>query len=168
MTRELVLVATNDGIIVEIGRGAAPRGSMDLTGDLVIPGLIELHTDHLETHLRPRPKVHWPERSAILAFDAQIAASGITTVFDCIRAGRDDDYSPVVNEISLVIGYIMQAAAEGLLRADHRVHVRCEVTSDEVLDDTLTRPARDSSPVSTRGASTTAASRGGRPPTSKS
>jgi alpha-D-ribose 1-methylphosphonate 5-triphosphate diphosphatase len=151
MTRELVFgnaklaladeiiegwIATSDGIIVEIGGGTAPRGSMDLAGDLVIPGLIELHTDHLETHLRPRPKVHWPERSAILAFDAQIAASGITTVFDCIRAGRDDDYSPVVNEISLIIGYIMQAAAEGLLRADHRVHLRCEVTSDEVLDDT--------------------------------
>jgi len=126
-------VAARDGIIIEIGRGTAPRGSLDVSGDLVIPGLIELHTDHLETHLRPRPKVHWPERSAILAFDAQIAASGITTVFDCIRAGRDDDYSPITNEISIVIGGIMRAADEGLLRADHRVHLRCEVTSDDVL-----------------------------------
>jgi alpha-D-ribose 1-methylphosphonate 5-triphosphate diphosphatase len=129
-------IVVRDGVIVEIGRGAAPRGSTDLAGDLVIPGLVELHTDHLETHLRPRPKVHWPERSAILAFDAQIAASGITTVFDCIRAGRDDDYSPVVNEISMVIGCITQAAAHGLLRAEHHVHLRCEVTSDDVLDDT--------------------------------
>lgn len=128
-------VATRDGIIVEVGRGPAPRGSLDAEGDLVIPGLIELHTDHLETHLRPRPKVHWPERSAILSFDAQIAASGITTVFDCIRAGRDDDYSPVVNEISIVIGGIRTAAAQGLLRAEHRVHLRCEVTADDVLDD---------------------------------
>ena len=150
MTRELVIgnarvalvdgiidgwIAARDGIIVEIGRGSAPRGSLDAEGDLVIPGLIELHTDHLETHLRPRPKVHWPERSAILSFDAQIAASGITTVFDCIRAGRDDDYSPVANEISKVIGGIRKAAAEGLLRAEHRVHLRCEVTADDVLDD---------------------------------
>lgn len=150
MTRELVIgnarivltdsvvegwVAARDGLIVEVGRGPAPRGSLDAEGDLVIPGLIELHTDHLETHLRPRPKVHWPERSAILSFDAQIAASGITTVFDCIRAGRDDDYSPVVNEISIVIGGIRTAAAQGLLRAEHRVHLRCEVTADDVLDD---------------------------------
>ncbi len=150
MTRELVIgnarvalidgiidgwVAARDGIIVEIGRGPGPRGSLDAEGDLLIPGLIELHTDHLETHLRPRPKVHWPERSAILSFDAQIAASGITTVFDCIRAGRDDDYSPVTNEISKVIGGIRKAATEGLLRAEHRVHLRCEVTADDVLDD---------------------------------
>lgn len=150
MTRELVIgnalvvladsvvegwVAVRDGIVVEVGRGPAPRGSLDAEGDLVIPGLIELHTDHLETHLRPRPKVHWPERSAILSFDAQIAASGITTVFDCIRAGRDDDYSPIVNEISIVIGGIRKAAAGGLLRAEHRVHLRCEVTADDVLDD---------------------------------
>lgn len=151
MTRELVLgnarvaladeifdgwIVARDGLIVEVGRGAPPRGCADLSGDLLLPGLIELHTDHLETHLRPRPKVHWPERSAILAFDAQIAASGITTVFDCIRAGRDDDYAPIVNEISIIIGCIAQAAADGLLRAEHRVHLRCEVTSDDVLDDT--------------------------------
>ncbi len=149
MTRELVLgnakvaladviidgwVATRDGVIVEVGRGAAPRNSVDVDGDFVIPGLVELHTDHLEQHLRPRPKVHWPEASAILAFDAQIAASGITTVFDCIRAGRDDDYSPIVNEVSVVIDGITRAAAEGLLRAEHRVHLRCEVTADDVLE----------------------------------
>ncbi|MGD9806412.1 MAG: alpha-D-ribose 1-methylphosphonate 5-triphosphate diphosphatase [Hyphomicrobiaceae bacterium] len=127
-------LAVRDGVIVEIGHGAAPRVSIDLSGDLLIPGLIELHTDHLETHLRPRPKVHWPEASAIMAFDAQIAASGITTVFDCIRAGRDDDYSPINNEISVVIGGIARAAEQGLLRAEHRVHLRCEVTSDDVID----------------------------------
>jgi len=152
MTRELVIgnarvvladsivegwVAARDGLIVEVGRGPAPRGSLDAEGDLVIPGLIELHTDHLETHLRPRPKVHWPERSAILSFDAQIAASGITTVFDCIRAGRDDDYSPIVNEISIVIDGIRMAAAGDLLRAEHLVHLRCEVTADDVLDDAM-------------------------------
>ncbi|HWV81839.1 MAG TPA: alpha-D-ribose 1-methylphosphonate 5-triphosphate diphosphatase [Hyphomicrobiaceae bacterium] len=152
MTRELVIgnarvvladsivegwVAARDGLIVEVGRGPAPRGSLDAEGDLVIPGLIELHTDHLETHLRPRPKVHWPERSAILSFDAQIAASGITTVFDCIRAGRDDDYSPIVNEISIVIDGIRRAAAGDLLRAEHLVHLRCEVTADDVLDDAM-------------------------------
>ena len=129
-------VVARDGVIVEIGRGAAPKGSVDVGGDLIIPGLVELHTDHLETHLRPRPKVHWPEASAILAFDAQIASSGITTVFDCIRAGRDDDYVPIANEISAVIGGIALAAERGLLRAEHRVHLRCEVTSDDVIEET--------------------------------
>lgn len=148
MTRELVLgnakvaladgivdgwIAVRDGIIVEVGRGRAPRGSLDVSGDLVIPGLIELHTDHLETHLKPRPKVHWPETSAIMAFDAQIAASGITTVFDCIRAGRDVDYAPQAQEIASLITSLARASERNLLRAEHRLHLRCELTADGVL-----------------------------------
>ena len=148
MTRELVLgnakvaltdaivdgwIAVRDGIIVEVGRGTAPRGSVDVSGDLVIPGLIELHTDHLETHLKPRPKVHWPETSAIIAFDAQIAASGITTVFDCIRAGRDVDYAPQAHEIVSLITSLARASERNLLRAEHRLHLRCELTADGVL-----------------------------------
>lgn len=128
-------VAVRDGVIAEIGRDTAPRDSIDVSGDLLIPGLIELHTDHLETHLKPRPKVHWPESSAIMAFDAQIAASGITTVFDCIRAGRDVDYAPQANEIVSVIGSLAQARERDLLRADHRLHLRCELTADGVLEE---------------------------------
>lgn len=128
-------VAVRNGIIAEIGHGAAPRGAIDVDGEFIMPGLIELHTDHLETHLRPRPKVHWPERSAILSFDAQIAASGITTVFDCIRAGRDDDFhAPIVGDVTKLIGDVRMAASQGLLRAEHRVHLRCEVTADDVLE----------------------------------
>jgi alpha-D-ribose 1-methylphosphonate 5-triphosphate diphosphatase len=128
-------VAVRGGVIAEIGRGSAPRESLDVSGDLVIPGLIELHTDHLETHLKPRPKVYWPEASAIMAFDAQIAASGITTVFDCIRAGRDVDYAPQANEIVSVIESLARARERNLLRADHRLHLRCELTADGVLDE---------------------------------
>ncbi len=148
MTRELVLgnarvvladaiidgwVATRDGVIVDLGCGVPPHMSIDLDGDLLIAGLIELHTDHLEPHLKPRPKVHWPETSAIMAFDAQIAASGITTVFDCIRAGRDVDYAPQAHELVSVISSLSRAREKNLLRADHRLHLRCELTADGVL-----------------------------------
>jgi alpha-D-ribose 1-methylphosphonate 5-triphosphate diphosphatase len=50
-------VAFADGRIAEIGEGDAPAGSEDAHGDLLMPGLIELHTDHLEAHYVPRPKV---------------------------------------------------------------------------------------------------------------
>lgn len=131
-------VAARDGIIVETGRGSGPRGSLDASGDLIIPGLVELHTDHLETHLKPRPKVHWPEASAIMAFDAQIAASGITTVFDCIRAGRDVDYAPQGHELASVVSSLAHARAHNMLRADHRLHLRCELTADGVLSEVET------------------------------
>ena len=77
--------------IVEVGEGRAPERGIDLAGDLIAPGLVELHTDHLESHLKPRPKVCWPARAAVVAYDAQIAASGITTVFNSLRVGDDAD-----------------------------------------------------------------------------
>ena len=58
-------------------------------GDYLLPGLIELHTDNLESHYVPRPAVKWHVGSAVLAYDAQIAAAGITTVFEFVpRRGR--------------------------------------------------------------------------------
>ncbi len=52
--------------IVEIIEGTAiPAGSIDCGGDIVAPGLIELHTDNIERHLQPRPGVDWPHNAAI-------------------------------------------------------------------------------------------------------
>ncbi len=82
-------VRVRDGRIAEIGTGAAPAGAEDLEGDYLLPGLVELHTDHVEGHLIPRPRVRWNPLAAILAHDAQIAASGITTVFDSLRVWPD-------------------------------------------------------------------------------
>ncbi len=79
-----------DGRIADIAPGASDIGE-DLGGDLLIPGLVELHTDHIEGHYLPRPKVRWNMMAALQAHDAQIAASGITTVFDALRVGMDED-----------------------------------------------------------------------------
>ena len=55
-----------DGMIASVDQGAAvPRGAIDCGGDFVAPGLIELHTDNLERHMQPRPKVDWPHTAAM-------------------------------------------------------------------------------------------------------
>ena len=59
-------------------------------GDLIMPGLIELHTDHLEAHYVPRPKVFWDPIAAVVSYDGQLATSGITTVLDSLRVWRED------------------------------------------------------------------------------
>jgi alpha-D-ribose 1-methylphosphonate 5-triphosphate diphosphatase len=77
-----------NGVIRAIDAGKAlPKGAIDCDGDLVMPGLVELHTDNLERHIEPRPKVDWPHASAILAHDGELASVGITTVFDALRVG---------------------------------------------------------------------------------
>src|ERR1700760_4225942 len=83
-------IAIADGRIAEFGEGDAPDKSEDAAGDLVMPGMIELHTDHLEMHYVPRPKVYWNPIAAVISYDGQLATSGITTVLDSLRVWRED------------------------------------------------------------------------------
>ena len=67
-------ILIRDGKIAAIDQGNT-NGGDDMDGDYVIPGLIELHTDQLESHYAPRPKVRWNVDAAVQAHDAQVAAS---------------------------------------------------------------------------------------------
>jgi alpha-D-ribose 1-methylphosphonate 5-triphosphate diphosphatase len=126
--------AISDGRIAEIGEGRAPERGDDFGGDYLIPGLVELHTDHLESHYVPRPKVRWNTMGAVMAYDAQIAASGITTVFDSLRAGSDIDGGGVGSDL-LALGQALEDGREhDLFRAEHLTHLRCEIPSHDVVD----------------------------------
>src|SRR5262249_17811860 len=102
-------VACVDGRIVEIGEGRAPSGSEDAAGDLVMPGLIELHTDHLEAHYVPRPKVYWNPIAAVVSYDGQVATAGITTVLDSLRVWREDGAEEVDGRAGVLAAAITSA-----------------------------------------------------------
>jgi alpha-D-ribose 1-methylphosphonate 5-triphosphate diphosphatase len=120
--------------------------NVDFDGDIVIPGLIELHTDNLEKHLAPRPNVHWPAFAALQAHDAQVASAGITTVYDAVYLGDRDGREERHRNLSEAVDAIREGSASGLLRAEHFLHLRCEVPKPHVLelfhryvDDPITR-----------------------------
>jgi len=137
-------LAFDNGTIVEIGEGKAPEKGLDAEGDLLLPGLVELHTDHLEAHVQPRPKVQWDPVSAVVSYDAQIATSGITTVLDSLRVWREEGAGEGADgQAAMLSGAIDKARAAGLLRVDHYLHLRCEVPMPKVVVDTadlITRP----------------------------
>jgi alpha-D-ribose 1-methylphosphonate 5-triphosphate diphosphatase len=83
-------LALSNGVIAEFGEGQPPERGEDIGGDLLMPGLVELHTDHLEAHYAPRPKVHWDPVAAVVSFDGQLATSGITTVLDSLRVWTEE------------------------------------------------------------------------------
>jgi len=128
-------VALHDGMITAVGDGAALARGEDFDGDYLLPGLVELHTDHLETHLHPRPGVLWPVLPALMAHDAQVAAAGITTVFDALRAGTFDPGGREIANPAGLARAIHSAADAGLLRAAHFVHVRCELPCPDTVAD---------------------------------
>jgi len=128
-------VRIDGGVITDIG--APSRTGVDLDGDYLIPGLVELHTDHLETHYAPRPKVRWNPVAAVQAHDAQIAASGITTVFDAIRVGLDENSDMGATEMGILANAIAAGTKAGRLRAEHHIHLRCEVSAPDCLESFL-------------------------------
>ena len=126
-------LALGDGMIRSIDAGPSHAGE-DMEGDFLIPGLIELHTDHLENHYRPRPGVFWDPMAALHAHDVQVAGSGITTVFDSVRVGSDTDMPEMGSHVAKLTSAIARAGEEGWLRAEHLVHLRCELPSHDVIE----------------------------------
>ena len=127
-------IAVVDGRIVEFGEGRAPGASVDAGGDLIMPGLIELHTDHLEAHYVPRPKVFWNPVAAVISYDGQLATSGITTVLDSLRVWREDGADEVDGRANVLAEAIASAREASLLRADHFLHLRCEIPMPSVVE----------------------------------
>lgn len=122
-----------DGKIADISQGSSASG-VDMNGDYVIPGCVELHTDHLETHVQPRPKVRWNLDAALQAHDGQIATAGITTVFDALRVGMDGDTELGSADMSAIGQTISAATAADRLRAEHFIHLRCEVSMPDAVE----------------------------------
>ncbi len=123
------------GIIAgfEAGSGHAP-GALDLDGDYLIPGVIDLHTDNLERQVLPRANARWPSRSAMVAHDAQCAAAGVTTVFDALCLGDLGFEKARVQTFSDGLADLEALAPTGLLKAEHFLHLRCELPAEDMLD----------------------------------
>lgn len=128
-------VAFADGLIVEIGEGDAPERGEDMEGDLLMPGLVELHTDHIEAHFVPRPKVFWNPLAAVLSYDGQLATCGITTVLDSLRVWRDEGEVEVDGQAKILANALDEARDNNLLRADHYLHLRCEIPTQHVVEE---------------------------------
>ncbi|MDZ4309588.1 MAG: alpha-D-ribose 1-methylphosphonate 5-triphosphate diphosphatase [Cypionkella sp.] len=127
-----------NGAITAIDQGiTVPTGALDCNGDLLMPGLIELHTDNLERHIEPRPKVNWPHASAIIAHDAELASVGITTVFDALRVGsitssKKMNYGEYARHLA---DEILDLRSKGALKISHFLHLRAEVCSETLISE---------------------------------
>ncbi len=130
-------VKVTHGVIADISDGASvPAGAIDCQGDFVSPGLVELHTDNLERHIQPRPKVDWPHASAIIAHDTELAGTGITTVFDAMRVGsisrRESRYGAYARKLA---SELLDLRAANALKISHFLHLRAEVCTDTLVEE---------------------------------
>ncbi|EMJ9287992.1 alpha-D-ribose 1-methylphosphonate 5-triphosphate diphosphatase [Klebsiella michiganensis] len=107
--------------------------AIDGEGGWLLPGLIELHTDNLDKYFTPRPKVDWPAHSAMSSHDALMVASGITTVLDAVAIGDVRDGGDRLENLEKMINAVEETQKRGLNRAEHRLHLRCELPHHTTL-----------------------------------
>jgi len=127
-----VVVRGGEIVAIDAGPSRAPE-AIDLGGHYLLPGLIELHTDNLEKHVAPRPGVRWPIRSAVLAHDSVIACAGITTVYDALTVGEIRHDGVRAEMLDASVEAITAGQRDGLLRAEHFLHLRCEVAHETIV-----------------------------------
>ncbi|KQI67522.1 phosphonate metabolism protein PhnM [Loktanella sp. 3ANDIMAR09] len=130
-------VTIADGQITGITDGSnVPDGAIDCGGDLVLPGFVELHTDNVERHMEPRPDVDWPHLPALLAHDAELAACGITTVFDAMRVGSiHSGKGRYVDYARTLADEMLTARDRGMFKISHFLHLRAEICSETLLEE---------------------------------
>jgi alpha-D-ribose 1-methylphosphonate 5-triphosphate diphosphatase len=128
-------VVIENGLVQSVDHGnTSVPGAEDWAGDWLLPGLVEVHTDNLEKHLSPRPGVLWNAHSAMTVHDAQCAAAGITTVLDSVVIGDLEDDSARAKTQHTSIAALHQCRDEGLMRVDHLLHLRCELSAPDMLE----------------------------------
>ena len=128
-------ITFDDAGIIDIqpGNSAAP-GAIDVGGDTIMPGVVDVHTDNLERQVQPRANARWPSRSAMLTHDAQCAASGVTTVLDALCIGDLGFDKDRIQTFKDGVVDLDALADTGLLKAAHYLHLRCELPAADMLE----------------------------------
>lgn len=141
VTAEAVIhgsITVADGMIAAIGAPDEP--GIPMGGDYLIPGLVDLHTDHVETHAFPRNGVVWAPAPALAAHDGVVVAGAVTTVFDSLCVGAAMQNAARRDLLRPLISALEAGRKAGQFRADHLIHLRCEICDPEtagLVDDVI-------------------------------
>lgn len=128
-------LTSRGGLITGIDAPGAIPEALDFKGDYLMPGLVEIHTDNIEKHFLPRSGVRWPTSlTAIMAHDTHMVGAGITTVLDAVSAGEFSATRMRREIFAATLEALAQAMDNNLLRAEHLLHIRCELADRAVVE----------------------------------
>jgi alpha-D-ribose 1-methylphosphonate 5-triphosphate diphosphatase len=131
-------VAIEDGVIIEINGNTSCGSVIDAQGDYLLPGMIDIHSDHIEQVIEPRAGSVMDIPFALREQEKQLINNGITTMYHSLamwkaairamrrKAAREEDYLA-----QIIQSVINTKNSPGLIT--HMLHIRFDVTNFEAI-----------------------------------
>jgi len=132
-------VAIEDGIVDAVGRSISGSTIIDTSGKLLLPGFVDLHGDDIERHLFPRATDSVPASRAIQICDQAAIAAGVTTKCHALAFENAPDENRSLELTDRVADEIASFDSSERALTDHRLHLRCELTSEASVERVCTR-----------------------------
>lgn len=129
------LVVAEDGVLTDVSErtGPVPAEAVDLRGALLLPGLVDTHSDGLEKELRPRPGAEFDPDFAVASFEGRVRAAGVTTIFHGIGYQSDNRKGRTVAGAQRLEQAITERATSGAAMVDHRLLLRLDARDPGAL-----------------------------------
>lgn len=124
-------VRIENGVISDILPDKFYPEGINLQGQWLIPGCIDIHSDYLERELHPRPGASFPLSFALHFLDARAASCGITTVFSAISFSDSQEKERSIDQ-SISLSKEMDTLRDSLL-VRHYLHARIDPNSNALL-----------------------------------
>lgn len=124
-------VVIEDDIIAEVSHKKLQQG-IDLAGQWLVPGCIDIHSDYLEKELHPRPSANFPLPFAFHFMDQRAAACGLTSLFTAISFSEDISLNRTYEDAIQKSRELDQIATSGMIR--HYIHSRLDPNAERVVD----------------------------------
>ena len=124
-------VICDDGRISALGGDIGAREVIDAGGQLVAPGLVDIHGDAFERQWMPRSNTFFPLPLALAETDRQLAANGITTAFHGLTLSWEPGLRCLDNGVAFVAAL---TEMQPRLAVDNRLHIRWETFAYDAMD----------------------------------
>lgn len=130
------LVVVEDGLLAEVraaGPGPVPAEATDLRGGLLLPGIVDTHSDALEKEQRPRPTVEFPPEFAVVSFEGRVRAAGVTTMHHAVSYQNHVEKDRTIERSLGLSAAVRERAAAGHALVDHRLLHRLDARDADAL-----------------------------------
>lgn len=134
-------IVIEDDRIIEISR-ELPKETFDeiydAAGKYVMPGMIDIHSDMIESYIQPRSTAVMDFKMGLMEAERVLAVNGITTMFHSISMFRDGTWdvkeirkAPQVKRLAALVAEYQKK--KRLIR--HRYHLRYEIDNLSCYED---------------------------------